>query len=477
MNKNINNIKIVIFFFVFIITSCTAGGQSDTTNNSKDNSNRDINDFSLTITKPNTKDFLNIPVNPTISFKFNKHANNINLDNIYMLDSNTEKSIVINGIKEYQDSDETIIYSISPTLSYDTEYKLVFSSAITDDNGNRLKSTYNIFHTVKNSGDDPVDTEIKISLSQPDSKVNVDITKDIIFTSSERINYSEDSLGDIIHLYRNNDTNNPLPIQITNSQNKYNIKHDTFNNNEDYCLIIADPEHKIKNQKLGIHNLCFHTALESDYAQIISQVDQLQADAPIIVYIDPSVKVDQSSFMLKDLRSPTDKIDFDYLRMGDFYIVKIKGRNHWNSKYQLIITYTSPSKQQVIDIQFADSLAAASGLNGKTDLLSYKTHCTADSCDDIILTLSIKLDGWYYESQLPGTILLYEGIPIKENLIPIDLKMGSGYTPDNFIITPKQLLNPDKQYIIVVDKKINQAVNPVNKDNYIGYNSILFTIT
>jgi hypothetical protein len=80
---------------------------------------------------------------------------------------------------------------------------------------------------------------------------------------------------------------------------------------------------KLKTQKIGIHNLCFHTALESDYAQIISQVDQ-------------------SSFMLKDLRSPTDKIDFDY------FIIKPKQLLNSDKHYILTIN-TQPSS---IDISY-----------------------------------------------------------------------------------------------------------------------------
>ncbi len=427
--------------------------------------------------KPEIKDFLNLPVNPKISFKFNRHANNINLDNIYIVDNNTGKNIVIN-INESQDNDGSPIYIITPSLSYDAEYKIVFSSGITDDNSNRLKSIYKILHTVKNSGDDP-DTEIKVSLSQPDKTLNVDITKDIIFTTSEHINYNEELLGDLIYLYKNNAADHPLPINISNSQNKYIIKHNTLKNNEEYCLMVADPEHKIKNQNLGIHNFCFHTALETNYAQLISQAEQLQADAPIIVYIDPAIKVEQSSFMLQDLNFPTEKIDFDYLNIENFYLMKIKGRNHWKGKYQLIITYPSPNKQQIIDIQFADSLAAASGLNGNTNLLSYKVHCDAESCDDIILNSSIQLDGWFTFSDLQNTVLIYEDNPYNKIQIPVEVELASGYRSNaRFLIKPKQplKLNKDKQYVIVVDKKINNGINTLDKNNYIGYNTILFTV-
>jgi hypothetical protein len=408
---------------------------------------------------------LQLPVNPTISFKFNKHANHVDLDNVYIVDNNTGKSVVFDNPVPREDIDGSIVYSISPRLAYDNEYKLVFSALISDDDGNRLNSVYYVFHTV--SGDNPSGDVFKFHVDKPTSAVNVDITavnvdinQEIIFTGSEHIDYSG-NLADIVSLRENN---NPkaLDIAISISNNHYIIKHKPLEYNTDYSLIISDPEHKIRTQNIGNFSFPFHTAANSDNAQLVSQDSDLQADSAIIVYVKPGVELVQNNpFTLKHVLDNSD-IEFDYQRFGDFYVLKpksTKSTTYYAARYELTIAYAS-KKQQSIFIGLANAGDYDVSLYGKDHGASYcNLTGSTNSCDSIVLKP-------YSTCQQPhiddSKISLYKGNP-KGSGVLIPAKVESrfdGYSRGgsalySLLVTPNTSLEADKQYVLVINQRIS----------------------
>ncbi len=477
MNRVRRYINIGLTCLSFVVYGCTLGQVGNSNDNKDDNSNQKNNkNFSLILIKPDAKDFSQLPVNPTISFKFNRHANHIDLDNIYMVDNNTSKPVVIEGgILPREDIDGNIVYSISPKLAYNNDYKLVFSALISDDEGNRLNSLYYVFHTI--NGDNPDVDTISFHVSQPGTKVSVDINQDIIFTSSEHIDY-KGSLSDIVSLHEKSASDpTKLDISIQNEGNNYVIKHGVLDYDKDYFLVISDPEHKIATQNIGNFIFPFHTAENADNAQLVSQDTDLQADSAIIVYVKPGAELVQNNpFTLKHVLDNSD-IEFDYQRFGDFYVLKpksTKSTTYYGARYELTITYAS-KKQQSIFIGLANAGDYDVSLYGKDHGASYcNLTGSTNSCDSIVLKPYSTCQQPYIDD---SKISLYRGNP-KGNGVLIPAKVETrddGYSQwgsklYSLLITPSTTLEADKQYVIVINQRIS-ACSSVS----IGKTTLLLT--
>jgi hypothetical protein len=450
--------SLAIMFVWLIISSCTIGQLNNTNNNANNKNEHNQNTFfSLILLTPNSVDFAQLSVTPKISFKFNRNANHVDLDNVYIVDNNTAKIVPINGISERVDTDGATIYNIMPNLAYDSEYKLVFSNMIADDNGNKLNSVYYVFHTVK---DDDSDTQkIKIIIDQPTSNINVDINQDIIFTSSERID-SGLNLKSIISLHEDSTNGNIIDIAIASKNNQYFIQHNALEYNKNYCLIISDSEHKSKNHNIGETIFYFHTASDSDYTQLVSQDSDLQSDSSILLYVKHGVELAQNhSFTLKDTKDNTD-VGFNMQKTGDFYVLKpteIRSTAYYAAKYKLTITYAN-KKQQSIMVNFARAGDYSMSLYDQNTLVySCYLNQEQDTCRAIILKPEKTcLQPRVYDD----TISLYAGNPKDGIVIPANMtvkfdgysKFGSALY--SFVLTPNQPLEANTQYVISVNNPI-----------------------
>jgi hypothetical protein len=395
---------LVMLFLLLEISACTIGGSA--TNTGQANSDKNISSgLVLSLIDPTLKNSKQAPVNPIISFHFNREVNNINTDNIYITDSESHFYLIdkINKKKEGSDT----IYTITPNLAYDTNYNLVFSSGISDYYGNKLASEVVPFHTVKNddSGDDDSQS-MKVDFLKPSTLENVELSSNIVFKLSERLS-SKFNINDIVKLYKDGINGTNVNITISQNENIYTISpNDLLKENTNYCLLIKDPDPSIPEQHIGKHTICFNTIGMVSYATLLSYKDNIALNSAILIKLQNNINISQTDISFLEIPNnpdnPYSKIEFNYESLnGNIYKLTPVNILPRAAKLMILIKYPQQKKQQIFYLSTPE-LGIDTSLE-KSDCLTSKNQCIFN------ITFSEAMNTNYLD-KLHNTVKIYQDV-------------------------------------------------------------------
>lgn len=463
LKKNI----LIMLFLLLEISACTIGGSAN--NNVQANSDKNIGSgLVLSLIDPNLKDSKQAPVNPIISFHFNRPVHNINTDNIYITDSESH-FYLIDKISTKEEGSDTI-YTIRPTLAYDTTYNLVFSSGISDYYGNKLSSEVVQFHTVKNddSGDDDSQS-IKVDFLKPSMLENVELSSNIVFKISERLS-SKFNINDVVKLYKDGINGTNVNITITQNENIYTISpNDLLKENTNYCLLIKDPDHSIPEQHIGKHTLCFNTTSIVNYATLLSYKDNIALNSAVLIQLQNNINISQTDISFMELPNnpdnPYSKIEFNYERLnGNIYKLTPVNILPRDAKLMILIKYPQKNKQQIFYLS-TQVLGIDTSLE-KSDCLISKNQCIFN------ITFSEAMNTNYLD-KLHNTVKIYQDVI--DNSHQLNDFYGSfiNLNPKVLTITLNTGSSKDnKRYFVVIDG-LNDPIMPRDYVYHISQNVII----
>lgn len=460
-----------ILFLLFEISSCTLGGAANDNHHgtSGDSDKNSTTALEVSLLSPHIKDSDQVSVNPEISFRFNRRVNNVNHDNIYITDSDSNIYAINDIQKQGQDADT--IYTIKPILSYDTNYTLVFSSGISDYYGNKLSSEFVNFHTVKDddSGGDQ-GPDIKVDFLKPTIKENVKVSSNIVFKLSEQIS-SKVNILDVVKLYQDGINGTTVNVKVTHDQNTYTVVPNILlQGNTNYCLLIKDPTPAIPGQHIGSHQFCFNTAVMADYGTLLSYKDNIPLNSAVLIQLRNNVSITESDISFIELsnkpENPYSIITFNYEKLSnDLYKIVPTKPLPRDGKFIVLINYPEQIKQQMFYI--STSVLGVDTLIEKTDCLSSKSQCVFN----INFSEAMRTN---YMEKLHNTVKIYQDVIDSSHQLKDFSGVFVNLNPEVLTITLNTgVIKDNKHYFVVIDG-INDPIKPNDTAYHLSSNVMVF---